>query len=194
HVVPALGRVRSVLAEGRDRGVDDVRLDPLELLVAEPEPVQGPDAEVFGHHVRVAHELLEKLDAARGFELTGDTELVAITTLRRRHALLDAVALALDAEGDALPPALPRLDFDHPCAHVGQEHRAEGHGDDLAQVQHRDVAQRLIHVPSVAAKPAPPGDSAPGRPVGSTIMPVCVRPGDSIESCTAGHSTEPTWI
>src|SRR5215470_11237097 len=139
-------------------------------------------------------ELLEKLDATRGFELEGDTELVAIPVLCRRHALLDAVALALDAEGDALPSALPRLDLDHPGSHVGQEHRAEGHRDDLPEVQNRDVAQRLLHVPSMAAKAraAPAIVRRAGgrvnRPVSRNCrMPASNRAGDSIESCTAGH-------
>src|SRR5262245_16718897 len=101
-------------------------------------------------------ELLEKLDAARGFELEGDTKLVPIPVLCRRHALLDATALALDAERDALPSAVSGLDLDHPGSHVGQEHRAEGHRDDLPEVQHRDIAQRLFQMPSTAAKPAPP--------------------------------------
>jgi hypothetical protein len=115
-----------------------------------------PTTEVLGHHVRAANQLLEKLDAARGFELEGDTELVPIAVLRRRHSLLAAAALALDAQGHALSAAVAGLDLDDPGAHVGQEHRAKGHRDDLAQVQNRDVAQGFVHVPSMAAKPAPP--------------------------------------
>ena len=107
HVVAPLGGVRSVLAEGGDRGVDDVGLLPFEVIVAEPQPLESADAEVLGHDVRVAHELLEKLEATRSFQLEGDTELVPIPILRRRHTLLDAVTLALDAQGDALSPALP---------------------------------------------------------------------------------------
>jgi hypothetical protein len=104
----------------------------------------------------MADELLEKLDTARSFELEGDSQLVPVPVLRRGHALLHALALALDPERDALAPAIPRFDLDDPGAHVRQQHRAEGHGDDLTEIQHRDVAQRLIHVPSVAAKPTPP--------------------------------------
>src|SRR5213593_4409834 len=144
HVVAALGSVRSVLAEGRDRGVDDVGLHHFEVFVAEPEALESADAEVLGHHVRAANELLEKLDATRGFQLEGDTELVAVPVLRRGHALLDAVAPALDAQRDALLPALPRLDLDHPRSHVGQEHRAEGHGDDLSQVNAMPFCTMLL--------------------------------------------------
>ena len=107
HVIAPLGGVRSVLAEGGDRGVDDVRLLAFEVVVAEPQPFQSADAEVLGHDVSATDELLEKLDATRRFQLEGDTELVPITILRRRYTLLDAVALALDAQGDALSPALP---------------------------------------------------------------------------------------
>src|SRR5262249_21176914 len=124
-------------------------------FVAEPQPLEGPHAEVLGHDVRVTDELLEKLDATRGFELEGDTKLVPIPVLRGRYPLLGAVALALDAERDALSTAVPRLDLDEPGSQVGQEHRAEGHRDDLPEVQHRVVAQRLVHVPSMAAQLAP---------------------------------------
>src|SRR5213593_1812045 len=188
HVVAALGSVRSVLAEGRDRGVDDVGLHHFEVFVAEPEALESADAEVLGHHVRAANELLEKLDATRGFQLEGDTELVAVPVLRRGHALLDAVAPALDAQRDALLPALPRLDLDHPRSHVGQEHRAEGHGDDLSQVQHRDVAQRLIHVPSMAAKPAPPRRYCAGPAGRVNRRRIAIGPG------TAGCRLPRGWV
>src|SRR4030095_12921450 len=92
----------------------------------------------------------------------------------------------------------PRLDFDDAGAHVGQEHRAEGHRDDLPQVQYRDVAQGLVHVPSMAAKPAPPrrycdARAGPVNPLGRFVlepagrMPGSVEAGDSIESCTPRH-------
>src|SRR5262249_18726095 len=110
----------TVLAERRDRGVDDVRLLAFEVLVAEPEPLHGADAEVLGHHVRAADELLEKLDATRGFGLEGDSRLVPRPVLRGRHALAYAVAPALDPQRDALSPPVARFHLDDPGAHVRQ--------------------------------------------------------------------------
>ena len=91
---------------------------------------------------------LKSLTPSRRLELERDAELVPLAILRGRHPLLDAVARALDAEGHALASPLPRLDLDDARAHVGEQHRAEGHGDDLTQVEHGDVVQREIHVSS----------------------------------------------
>jgi hypothetical protein len=48
------------------------------------------------------------------------------------NALAFAVALAPDPERHALGAALARLHLDHSRAHVGHQHGAHGHGDDLA--------------------------------------------------------------
>ena len=88
-------------------------------------------------------ELLEQGDAPWRLQLEGDRELVPLAVLGGWHA--HAVALTLDAERQPLAPSLARLDLDHAGPEVGQQHRAEGHGDDLAQVEDGDVAQRVIH-------------------------------------------------
>jgi hypothetical protein len=82
---------------------DDVGLLRLRVIAAEPQSLESADAEVLGHDVQVAHELLEKLEATRSFQLEGDTELVPIPYCAA-GTLLDAVTLALDAQGDALRP------------------------------------------------------------------------------------------
>src|SRR5437879_13876441 len=107
HVVAALGRVRSMLSERGDRGVDEVGFNSLQVLVAEAEARQRADAEVLGHDVAVAYELFEELDALGRLELERDRELVSIPVLCCRDALFDAVSLPLDAERHALAPALP---------------------------------------------------------------------------------------
>jgi hypothetical protein len=140
-----LGRVGPGLAERGDRRVDEAGVHPAQVVVAQAEALHGAHAEVLAHHVGVADELAEELDAGRGLQIERDAELVAIAVLRGGHPLLDAVAPPLHAERDALAPALRRLDLDHPRAHVGEQHRAEGHRDDLAQIEHRDVVERLIH-------------------------------------------------
>ena len=145
HVIAPLGGVGPVLAERGDRGVDDIGLDLPEVVVTQTEPLERAHAEVLGHDVRAFHKLLEELHALRGLQLQRDRKLVPVTVLRGRHALLDPAALALDAERHALASPIARLDLDHPGAQVGQQHRAEGHGDDLPQVEHGDVAQRFFH-------------------------------------------------
>jgi GGDEF domain-containing protein len=90
-------------------------------------------------------QFFEEFGALRGLELERDGELVPLTVLGGRHAFLDALARALDPERYALAPAVARLDLDDAGAHVGQQHGAEGHGDDLPQVEYGDIAQRLVH-------------------------------------------------
>src|SRR5205085_12043111 len=109
HVVPALRRVGAVLAERSDRRVDDPGVDRLQILVAEPEALHRPHAEIFGDDVDARHELLEELDPLRGLQLERDAELVAIAILRDGHPLLDAVARALHPERHPLAPSLARL-------------------------------------------------------------------------------------
>src|SRR5262249_38697673 len=84
--------------------------------------------------------------------------------LRGRYPLLDAVARALDAEGYALAAPVARLDLDDARAHVGEQHRAEGHGDDLTEIENGDVVEREIHVSSWGLAAA---DTAPDRPAWS---------------------------
>src|SRR5439155_6331275 len=88
--------------------------------------------------------LLEQLHAARGLQLEGDRELVPLPVLRRRHALLTSIACALDAERHALASAIARLDLDDPGAEIREQHGAERHRDDLSQVEHGDVVERLL--------------------------------------------------
>jgi len=152
-----------VLAERRDGGIDDVRLHSLELLVAEPQALHRADAEVLGHHVGVPDQFFEELCALRSFELECDGELVPLSVLGGRHALLDTVARALDAERDALAPAVARLDLDDAGAHVGQQHGAEGHGDDLPQVEYGDIAQRLVLVHGLDGGPILTRRRVPGQ-------------------------------
>ena len=87
-------------------------------------------------------------------QLEGDGQLVPLPVLRGGHPLLDAIAPALDAERHALAAALARLDLDDPGAQVGEQHGAERHGDDLTEIQHGDVTQRLVHSPLEGAGPA----------------------------------------
>ena len=82
------------------------------------------------------------------FSSSVTAELVALAILGGRHPLLDTVAHALDPQRHPLAAAVARLDLDDACAEVGQQHRAERHGDDLAEIQHGDVAQRLFHASS----------------------------------------------
>src|SRR5207342_867321 len=105
---------------------------------------------------------LEELHALGRLQLERDGELVALAVLRGGDALLDAVADPLDPQRQALASALARLDLDDARAEIGQKHRAEGHGDDLPQIENGDVAQRLFHGSSGgAAEAAAAGDSAP---------------------------------
>jgi hypothetical protein len=145
HVVAPLLGIGAVLPERGDGGVDQARIHLLQVLVPEAEALHRAEAPVLGHDVGAGDQLLEQLGALRRLQLERDAELVAVPVLRGRHALLDAVAHPLHAERHALAPAVARFDLDHPRAHVGEQHGAEGHGDDLSQVDHRDVAQRLIH-------------------------------------------------
>src|SRR4030095_10698852 len=140
-----------MLAERGDRRVNEIGLHLPEVVVAEAQAVHRTHAEVLGHHVRVADELLEQPEPLGRLELERDAELVPLAILRGWSPLRDTVARALDAEGYALAAPVPRLDLDDARAHVGEQHRAEGHGDDLTEIEPGEVVQREIHVSSWGA-------------------------------------------
>ena len=139
-VIAAPAAVRPVVPEAGDTAVDNLGVNLLEGLIAQPQPLHHAGPEVLQHHIGLLHHLEEGLFPLRGLQIEGDTLLVAVEV----HVV---AALPVD-HGGILPAVVPfahRLNFNHIRSHVGQHHPAEGAGQDPGQVQYRHMFQRFFH-------------------------------------------------
>jgi len=71
HVVAPLRRVGPGLAERGDGGVDEPRIDALQLLVAEAEALHRADAEFSVTTSACFNQLAEQLEAGRRLQIEG---------------------------------------------------------------------------------------------------------------------------
>src|SRR5205085_11948541 len=78
QVVTGARRIRSVLAETRDRAVDQPRAFRREALVVEPELGEAADLEILDQHVGARRELLNDALAVRALEIGLDRALAAV--------------------------------------------------------------------------------------------------------------------
>src|SRR6266542_19816 len=133
--------VRPILAEARDRAVDDAAVPLPRLLVAEAEALEGPRAVVLEDDVASLHEAEEQRPAFGKLEIDLDALFVAMQAHEVR---------CLPA-GQWRPPRArdvarsPRLELDHLRAEIGEHGRAERTGQGVAEIEHPDVLQRHSH-------------------------------------------------
>ena len=125
--------VGAVLAEARDRGEDDARIDLRERFVVDPQPVLDVGPEVLDDHVGLLDQSQQQRVSRVGLQVDRDRALVAVQVLH-----VGAVARAAD-QVRAQP--LRGFDLDHVGAEVGELLHAGGAGADLRQVQHAKVRE-----------------------------------------------------
>ncbi|MNL23785.1 hypothetical protein D3C87_1451880 [compost metagenome] len=77
-VVGGQVRERAVLAEARDRAVDQARIHSLQVFMAKVEPLHHAGPEVLDQHIGAGHELAEDLLAARVLEVERDRALARV--------------------------------------------------------------------------------------------------------------------
>src|SRR5690606_19393452 len=77
-------------AEGRDPAVDEARVDPGELLIAETEPVQGVGTEVLDQDVHAGYDLADELAPSIRAEVDGDALLVPVDDRELLGVVADA--------------------------------------------------------------------------------------------------------
>ena len=132
--------VGAVLAEPRDRAVDDARLPRARLLVADAEPRDGADAQVLEHHVGALEQPEEDRLAVGVLQIERDALLVAVQVdeVRRLVAIERRAPRARDL-------AVERLDLDDLRAVVAEHRRRERAGERMGQIQDDEVAERRRH-------------------------------------------------
>ncbi len=139
---------RAGLAIGVDRAGDDPRIDRLQDLVADPQPLTHPEPVIVQHHIGFAHQVEEHLPGRRLLQVDAQPPLAAA---------IGQEAAAIAAEG----VALGRLDLDHLGAQIGQDAAGMGASDHRAQVQHLNAGQRGCAVMPVGRGVG--GPHGPGR-------------------------------
>ena len=123
-----------------DGAIDDVRVDFLDVVVAEAHAGQGAGAEALDHHVGVSGEFFDDVQALFGLEIDGEAALVAVEGEElRAFAVPDGGPLA------GFVAVVGFFDFDDVGAHVGEVLSAKGAGQGAGKVNDLDVVQRLRH-------------------------------------------------
>ena len=126
--------VRAAVAIAGEGGVDDLRVDRAQRLVATAEAVHDAGTEGIDHHIGLGHHTLEGLNILRQAQVKGDRLLAAIDQAEQ-----------LRAHGAGIVPALGLLDLDDLGAELRQVERAEGARQQPGQIEHaQPVEQRIL--------------------------------------------------
>src|SRR5487761_1181083 len=136
----------TVLPVTGDRAHDQPRIARVEGIPAKTEPGHDARAVAFDEHIGVLDQAEEEVAAQGRLEVQGEAALVAVDGVEQD-------ALAVDKRwGPAQVVATAGLlDLDHVRAHVGQEHGAEGAGQEAGQVEYSDAGQG--HVENMRENP-----------------------------------------
>ena len=129
--------VRAGRAEAGDGAIDDGGVERADIVVGEAHAIDDTGSEVVDHHVGVFEHAAHNGETLLALEVEDDAALVAVEREERRRFAFD--------EGRAVAPgvvaAVGLFDLDDVCAHVGEEHGAEGTRENLAEVDYLDVLE-----------------------------------------------------
>ena len=106
--------------------------------VADVQVVQGAGGAAFHYQVNLSRQFPEQAAAGGGVQVEGDALFVEVEDEEKEAAFRVGV-VAVEGCGAAHCRALGGFDFEDIGAVVGQEARAEGAGDVLAQIQYLDA-------------------------------------------------------
>ena len=123
------------LAIGRDRGIDDARIDGFQVRIIDPQPPLHVGAKILDHHIGLPREPQQGRAARLAFQVERDAALVAVQVLE-----VGTVAGAADRVAAFQP--FRRLDLDHVGAPIGELARASRARAHPRQVEHRQLAER----------------------------------------------------
>ena len=127
-------------AEALHGGVDEPRIELLQHLVAEAEPVERAGREVLHEHVGPGHQLLEQGLAVSGLEVQGEALLVGV-----QHQEEQALAARVGHVG-ARDVALPgRLELDYVGPQPSQDLGAGGSRLVVRHVDDADAVEGARH-------------------------------------------------
>ena len=126
----------------RDRDVDDVRLDGLELLVSEPQFLRPARLEVVNHHIGLQEHFAHDPDAFRRLQIERHGPLVAV------HAVVISGLGLADANAPIarVVTALGMLHLDHLGTEIRQHLTAQRPRENAREIQHADALERQIHI------------------------------------------------
>ncbi len=159
-VVAALGRARPGHPEAGERAADDARVDLLQVLVRDAEPLRIVAAEVRVDGVDGANEVLEHRPRLRVAQIEGDAPLVAVERLEEERVLPLL-------EGRHVAPDVPCrggvLDLDHVGPEVGQLQGSPRARAVLLDREDADVRERERHARLRAGKACRHARSYAGR-------------------------------
>ena len=149
QVEAAFGAARPILAEGRDRAVDERRLARAEPVPAQAESGHGSRTVVLDHHIACHHQLAGEVARRRVFQVERDR---ALATVDRGEVFTEALFVGAHFVGamtDRWPlphgVAVERLDLGDLGAVIGQQHAAKGACGHMAELDHADAGKRQGH-------------------------------------------------
>src|SRR5207245_6491361 len=159
HGLEALvGAVWAVGAEALDRGIHRARVQHFYRLVAQPEPLHHPGAEVFGDDIGLPDQAARDVLTLDSLQIDDDAALVAVEQQREI-----AVGRIVRRRPQPPRPVAVRgpLNLDHIGAEPGQHLGAGRPGLVVGEVDDADAFERLAHLlsPDCAVSftlPAPP--------------------------------------
>ena len=138
---PAI-RVGTLQAVARDDGVDEAGVAFVDLVGAEPDPLEGGRAQVGQEDVGLRHQLMRQVQAAFGREVEGDGALAPVIQLEHR---IGRQVTTEDVEEGPTRVSLGRLDLDHVRTPVGQDAGGPGTGDPDPEFDHLHALQGSTH-------------------------------------------------
>src|SRR5262249_29152903 len=128
--------VRTALAEARDAGIDDLRVDAGELAIVDAEPPLHVGAKVLHHDVGLLHHALERRQPFPALQVERHAALVAVQVVEVRP-------LARPTETFTGLGVRRHLDLDDVGAPVGELAHAGGTGAHAGEIEDREPGQSL---------------------------------------------------
>src|ERR1043166_8092432 len=140
HVEGEVLLERAAFAEALHLAIDDRRVDRLDHVVAEPEALDRAGREILDHHVGLAREALDEIEAARVLEIHRGRALVGIILQEVERILVGggAADVAAGIAGAGI------FDLDHVGAHPGERLGARRPRFELGQVENLHSGKAIL--------------------------------------------------
>ena len=122
----------------RPRGINKTRVDPVQHLPADAEPVHNPGCEILKQHVAAFDHAEQQRAAAFVLQVQGDRALVGVQHRDRKGRALARRRPATERL------ALRRLDLDHVGPGLGHQQGCVGTLINLAEVKYDNTGQRPV--------------------------------------------------
>ncbi len=119
--------------------VDDRGVDRLDRLVVQPDPLHDAGAEVLDEDVGMGDQLSDVGKVGGHLEVGRDGLLVAVHRVERDRVAVQHAAGERQGASDVA--GARTLDLDDARTEVGESHRRDGAGQELAEVQHEQPVE-----------------------------------------------------